>query len=314
MSGIMDSLRGIYHFMTDMTPPGLTTVPPRRRRPVIWQQDDRPLVSRLQAEPDLEASIARSLGLLGGLGKLATAGETIMVKPNFNSPDPYPGSTDLDFLSAVVRLLLQTGARVVVGESSGGIWRPTRNTLARLGVPELLSGLGVELIAFEDSPRDWVEVEIPGDYLKKATVPRSAYEASKLVYLPCLKTHNLARFSLSLKLAVGLLHPGQRRSLHWKNLEQKAAEINLALQPDLVIMDGRKAFVTGGPAKGKLVEPGVILASGDMVATDVEALEILLSYGARNRLLPDPWASPQIVTALRHGLGSGKGGYRVIVE
>ena len=52
------------------------------------------------------------------------------------------------------------------------------------------------------------------------------------------------------------------------------------------------------------------MASGDMVAIDVEALKILGSYKARNRLLPDPYDSPQIVTALRHSLGAEE--YRVV--
>jgi hypothetical protein len=76
------------------------------------------------------------------------------------------------------------------------------------------------------------------------------------------------------------------------------------LQPDLVIVDGRKAFVSGGPNKGELVEPGIIMASGDLVAIDIEALKILGSYKANNRLPPNPCDSPQIVTAIRHGLGS----------
>jgi hypothetical protein len=46
------------------------------------------------------------------------------------------------------------------------------------------------------------------------------------------------------------------------------------------------------------------------VAIDVEALKILGSYKAKNRLLSNPCDSPQIVTALRHGLGSGE--YRVV--
>jgi uncharacterized protein (DUF362 family) len=98
--------------------------------------------------------------------------------------------------------------------------------------------------------------------------------------------------------------------MHMGNLERKIAEFGLALQPDLIIMDGRKAFVSGGPAKGELVEPGVIMASGDLVAIDVEALKILGSYGAKNRLLPNPYDSPQIVTAL--GLGLGSKDYEVI--
>jgi uncharacterized protein (DUF362 family) len=132
-----------------------------------------------------------------------------------------------------------------------------------------------------------------------------------MVYLPCAHTHDQARFSGALKLAVGFMHPGERRALHASNLEQKCAEINLCWQPDLVIMDAREVFVSGGPDKGELAEPDILLASGDLVAVDVEAMKVLLSYPADNRLDKDPWHSQQVITAVKHGLGVGAGGYRV---
>ncbi len=314
MSTLTDSVEGIVHFMFDRVPDGLPTPAPKPRESNIWQQDGIPMVSKVKVTENLESSIRRSLDLLGGLGKLAGPTDTIMVKPNFNSPDPYPGSTDLDFLRIVLTMLKETGARIIVGESSGGIWRPTKKTLDKVELPQMLAGMGVDLVIFDEHPMDWVQMEIGGDYLKKVTMPRSGYEATKLVYLPCLKTHNLARFSLSLKLAMGFLHPGERRALHMGNLERKLVEINLAWQPDLIIMDGRKAFVTGGPDKGKLAEPGIIMASGDMIAIDVEGLKVLLSYGEKNRLKPNPWDSAQIVTALKHGLGSREGAYKLVSE
>ena len=88
------------------------------------------------------------------------------------------------------------------------------------------------------------------------------------------------------------------------NLHQGFLDDIAAVDPSVVVMDGRKAFVTGGPATGELVEPGVIMASGDMVAIDVEALRILGAYKAKNKLLPDPYDSPQVETALSHDLGS----------
>lgn len=314
MSSFVDSIEGIIHFLTDSVPEGLPTVAPKPRNPNIWRQDVTPVVSKVTAQDDLGLSIRKSLDLIGDLGKLAGPADTIMVKPNFNSPDPYPGSTDLEFLRIVLSLLKDTGARIVVGESSGGMWRPTRKTLSRVGLAEMLSKMGVELMIFDDHPRDWVHIAVDGDYLRRVTMPRSAYESTKLVYIPCLKTHKLARFSLSLKLAVGFLHPGERRAMHRGSLENKVVEINLAWQPDLIIMDGRKAFISGGPATGKLAEPGIIMASGDMIAIDVEGLDVLLSYGEKNRLPPNPWDSAQIVTASRHALGSRQGEYRLISE
>lgn len=308
--GLADTLRGVYHFLGDRTPKEVDIAPAKPRKENPFCKDGVTLVSKVHVEHDLISSITRGVELIGGLEKVISPGDRVMVKPNFNSPDPYPGSTDLDLLKAVVHLLLEAGAKVIVGDCAGGIWRPTRKVLEKVRALRLLTETGVEVIAFEDSSNDWVRVKIEGDYLREVTVPRSAYEADKMVYLPCMKTHRLARFSLSLKLGVGFMHPGERRALHFRNLEQKVAEINLVWQPDLIIMDGRRSFVSGGPEKGELVEPGVIMASGDLVAIDVEALKILTSYEAKNRLMPNPFDSPQIVTALRHGLGTGE--YQVI--
>jgi uncharacterized protein (DUF362 family) len=250
--------------------------------------------------------------LLGDLKQAIGRGDRVFVKPNFNSPDPFPASTDLGFLRAVIELVLEAGAKVTIGESSGGVWRPTRKVFNQLGLPELARKLGVELIAFDDRPNDWLQININGDYLSKVIMPRSAYEADGVIYLPCMKTHNIGAFSGAIKLAFGFVAPGQRRGFHIGHLQEKLAEISLCWQPDLIVMDGRKAFVSGGPAKGQLVEPGLVLASGDLVAIDVEAMKVLLNYPASNKIPANPWGLPQIAAALKHGLGSREGEFIVV--
>ncbi len=306
---VIDRLIGIYHFLGDRAPKNLPLVPPKPARRNPWQKDGKVVVAKSVAGGDVRRSIGQVLTLLGPLSAAISRGDRVLVKPNFNSEDPYPASTDLVFLRAVVELLLEAGARVTIGESAGAIWRPTTKVFRRLDLYGLAGSLGVELIAFDDRPKDWVRIPIDGDYLHSLTMPRSAYEADRLVYLPCLKTHQLAAFSGALKLAFGFVHPGERRSFHRSHRSEKLAEVNLCWQPDLILMDGRKAFVTGGPQRGTVVEPGLILASGDIVAIDVEAVKVLLTYKARNLLTPDPWQLPQISAAVKRGLSEGKDGY-----
>jgi len=312
MVSFIDKIIGVYHFLSDRTPRNIPLVAPKPRVVNPWRRNGQVLVARVIASRDIRDSIDRAIALLGHLGQAIDRGDKVLVKPNFNSPDPYPGSTDLIFLRAVVELLLEAGTKVTIGESAGGIWRPTRNVFRKLGMFELARYLDVELVAFEDKVNDWVRIKINGYYLDTVTMPRSAYEADKIVYLPGMKTHYIARFSGALKLVVGFMHPGERRTLHARHLEQKVAEISLCWQPNLILMDARKAFLSSGPAKGQLAEPGLVLASGDLVAIDVEAMKVLLTYKAKNRLLADPWQSLQIVTALRHNLGAGKNGYIVV--
>ncbi len=312
MVSFIDKIIGVYHFLSDRTPRNIPLVAPKPHVVNPWRRNGQVLVARVIASRDIRDSIDRAIALLGHLGQAIDRGDKVLVKPNFNSPDPYPGSTDLIFLRAVVELLLEAGTKVTIGESAGGIWRPTRNVFRKLGMFELARYLDVELVAFEDKVNDWVRIKINGYYLDTVTMPRSAYEADKIVYLPGMKTHYIARFSGALKLVVGFMHPGERRTLHARHLEQKVAEISLCWQPNLILMDARKAFLSSGPAKGQLAEPGLVLASGDLVAIDVEAMKVLLTYKAKNRLLADPWQSLQIVTALRHNLGAGKNGYIVV--
>ena len=313
MAGLIDKAIGLYHFVGDRVPKDISLVDPKPRAVNPWYSNGQAIVARVTAGEDIRDSVDRVIALLGHLGQAIDRGDRVLVKPNFNSPDPFPASTDMLFLRVVIELLLEAGARVTIGESSGGVWRPTRKVFDKLGVYELASHLGVGLVAFEDRADGWVRVRVGGDYLSSVVMPRSAYEADKIVYLPCMKTHKLSRFSGALKLAVGFMHPGERRALHARYLEQKVAEISLCWQPNLIIMDGRKAFVSGGPDKGELAEPGLVLASGDLIAIDVEAMKVLLTYKARNKLTADPWQSSQIATASKHGLGVGKNGY-IIVE
>jgi len=309
---MFDKAIGIYHFITDRAPKNVPVVEPKPRITNRFCQNGRPIISKVTPGSNLRESIEKCLTLLGNAKQVFRRGDRVLVKPNFNSPDPFPASTDMDFLRAIIEILAETGAKIVIGESSGGIWRPTRKVFQKMGVTELARDYGVELIAFEDKPNDWVRVRINGEFLDTVIVPRSAYEADKLLYLPCMKTHSIAGYTGALKLAVGFMHPGERRALHAHYLKQKIAEITLFRQPDLIIMDGRKSFVSGGPDKGQLVTPAVLLASGDPVAIDVEAIKILLGYKANNKLAQDPWQSPEIVTALKQGLSPAQDGYEVI--
>jgi len=312
MSNLFDKAVGAYHFLSDRVPRNIPVVEPKARTVNPWRRGSHVIVSKVTAEENTRLVVEKAISLLGNLGWAISRGDTVLVKPNFNSPDPFPASTDLHFLRTVVEVLLEAGAKPTIGESSGGLWRPTRKVFHELHVDELAQKLSVDLVAFEDMDTDWVRIKIGGDYLKGATMPRSAYEADRMVYLPCMKTHNLAAFSGAIKLAFGFVAPGQRRSFHLGHLQEKLAEVSLCWQPDLIIMDGRKAFVSGGPNKGQLVDPGLVLACGDLVAIDVEAINVILDYQASNKIPSNPWELPQIATTLKHGLGVGEGQYLVL--
>jgi len=259
-------------------------------------------VSKVEASQDLKQSVEIAVDLIGGFKRVISSGDKVIVKPNFNSDDPFPASSDPEFIKTVVRFLYEAGAsQVVIVESSGMPWLPTKNVLEKTGMLKAANECDAQMKILDYS--QWVDIAIEGRRWKKVSIAKDALEEdAKFVWLPCLKTHRYASFSLSLKLAVGLLDFKRRGNLHSTFLEEKIAELNLAVHPDLIIMDGRKCFVTGGPDVGHVEEPKVILASGDRVAIDVEGIKIIESFASAS-LRGDPWSYDQIRRAAELGLG-----------
>lgn len=225
-----------------------------------------------------------------------------MVKPNFNTADPYPASTDFDFLKTVVELVYEAGAKLVMICESSTMTLNTKKVLQQCRVFELQDlTIGARVYVLEEGK--WTKKEIPeAKYLKTVALPDILQRSDKLILLPCLKTHFLAQYSGALKLAVAFMKPRQRVSLHLKNIQEKIAELNLLLHPDLIIMDARKCFINKGPSDGQIAEPNLILASTSRVAIDIEGVKIIQRYKGNSLKGIEPAQLPQIKRAIEIGI------------
>jgi len=277
-----------------------------------YQKDGKILLSKVASTGNLKEDILQSVNLIGGFQKVTEKGDDVLLKPNYNSADPPPASSDPDFLKAVVELLFEHGAeKVVVGESSMQA-TSTRKVMEKAGALAKLQDTGAEVVFFDEGK--WVKVNVGGKYLKAASLAERALQADKLIYSCCMKTHFRADFSLSLKLAFGFTKRSERMAFHIRYLKEKLVDLNSVVHPNLIIMDGRKCFIAGGPFSGEVREPNVILVSGDRIAMDVEATKIIESFeGAK--LKDDPWSYPQIHRAVELGLGvKGEKEYRIVSQ
>lgn len=292
----------------------LRTAPPQSgysiRTPLNAWRSERPL------EPDaaLVTQVHDAVEAIGGFSRLVRPGDRITIKPNFNSGDPPPNSTDIPFLIALIRLMRDHGAgRVVVGESSRHPPTSSRFEMRRTGVFEACRREGAEVVVFGDG--HWTPVRTRGDLFGWVEVARPLLECDRLVFACCLKTHWLSKFSMSIKLMVGGTRPRHRARLHFGGqFEERVAELASTVTPDLILVDGRSAFVRGGPCYGLVRRPNVILASGDRIAADVESVRELQRYPECS-LKDDPWSYRQIREAVRLGLGvRGAEEYRVVTH
>ena len=244
-----------------------------------------------------EVFILRTSDRVAGVKKLLSRfslheyrGKRVALKANFNSDDPFPASTHPETLGAIVETLKAADVvDITLAERSG--MGNTRQVLEHRGVFELSEKLGFNAVVLDEvAGGEWVKIERDGTHwLKGFYVAKVFLDADKIVQTCCLKTHRFGgHFTLSLKNSVGLVAkrlPGTIYDYMWELhgspfQRLMIAEINKFCKADLIVMDAMKAFVSGGPEKGKLVEPGLLLASQDRVAIDAVGVAILRIFGA----------------------------------
>jgi uncharacterized protein (DUF362 family) len=280
----------------------------------LFVDNGHPIVSKVASGKDLKQSIIRAVELIGGINKLVEKGDTILLKPNYNTADPYPGSSDPNFVGAVIEMLREAGAeKIIVGERTAFLHN--RKVLEKAGITEVARRAGAEVTVFGRDGwhtlldrKGWRRVRVAGGkFLHSVSLARQALEARKIVYVPLIKTHHAAEFTGSIKLSMGLVKPFfDQPKFHARHLQEKLAELGLIVKPDLIIMDARKVFITGGPAKGELRTPNLILASGNQVAIDIEGVKIIQSYPGNALEGRNVWDLTQIRHAVELGLGPSK--------
>ncbi len=235
----------------------------------------------------------------------------VLIKPNFNTADPAPGSTHNETLIALVDEIWKMGASsITLGERS---YPPTQEVMEKKGIIPLLKEKDVKIINFDDlKKKDWIEMNPKGSHWSNGfRVARPILEAECLICTCCLKTHQFGGvFTLSLKLHVGVV-PTVRHGFQYMSelhqspyQEELIAEINATFSPDLVVLDGIDAFVDGGPATGTRVKGNVFLVSNDRIAIDAAGVAVLKELGS-NRAIMDKkiFHQKQISRAVDLGLG-----------
>lgn len=254
---------------------------------------------------DRTAGIKRAIDLLG---INPVKGKNVLLKPNFNTADPFPGSTHNDTLTNLILHLNGMGAKgITVGERSGP--PDTADVLKDKGIYDICKNLGAGLINFEELPPDgWVKVKPKESHWRDGFyVAKPILDSECIVSACCLKTHRFGGvFTMSLKLSVGVTHKNNMRELHtsFLSMRKMIAEINQAYKPSLILLDAIEAFVDGGPAKGTRKRADVIVAGTDRIAIDAVGVAILKELGSNEAIMDRKiFEQEQIARAVEIGLG-----------
>ena len=301
-TGSMDVYRSLLE-----SPPLGPLVPYRPLRLDPYSIHGRSVVALVRSDDRLEG-IREAVRLLGGLEHVIkdVKGE-ILIKPNCNTDDPYPRDTHPETVRTISQMLISTGFppdRIVLGETSGrGRGLPTRNTLANLGILEVAKELGIRVCCFEED--DWVTVKPTNveSWPRGIKIPRRKYDEQRIILTPILRPHSTATFTMSLKLAVGMLDSLGREWLHNGQAHiRKLIEINKAYSADLVIADA--SIVLVNKELTRTANPGIIIASGNRVASDAICVALMKTLNAERISDMPVLMHKQLQYASRIGLGS----------
>ncbi|UCG02205.1 MAG: DUF362 domain-containing protein [Candidatus Heimdallarchaeota archaeon] len=244
----------------------------------------------------------------------ALKGKRVAIKPNFNTADPPPASTDIEIIRVLITHLKICGVKkITVVERAGPA--DTHDTMETKGLFALQKEIGgFDILDLSSLPHsEWIQFQpvqqSDSNWKNGFLFPKFIQSVDAIIALPCLKTHQFGgHFTFSLKLAVGFV-PRQgyefMRELHSSPHQRKLiAEINQIYTPTLVILDGIDAFVEGGPARGKLEHPHVMLAGTDRIAIDAVGVTILRDLGTTPEVANGPvFEQEQIARAVELKLG-----------
>jgi len=257
---------------------------------------------------DRAAGIKRAIDILG---INPVRGKNVLLKPNFNTADPFPASTHNDTLTHLILHLKEMGAKnITIGERSGP--PHTSDVLKEKVIYELCKKLDVGLINFEElSKSEWVRIKPENSHWRNGfDMAKPIIDSECIVTTCCLKTHGYGGvFTMSLKLSVGITNKKNMNELHTSILSMRKmiAEINLAYSPSLILMDGIEAFVDGGPMSGTKKRGDVIVAGTDRIAIDAVGIAILKDLGSNKSIMEKKiFEQEQIHRAVELGLGISK--------
>lgn len=267
-------------------------------------RDKRTKVSLIKT-PDRASGIKKAIEILN---INPVKGKDVLLKPNFNTADPFPGSTHNDTLTHLILHLKEMGAKTItIGERSGP--PDTSDVLKEKGIYALCKRLDVGLINFEELPPDeWVRIKPENSHWRNGfDVARPVLDSKCIVSTCCLKTHGYGGvFTMSLKLSVGVTHKRNMSELHTslRSMRKMIAEINQACNPSLILLDAIEAFVDRGPAKGTKKRADVIIAGTDRIAIDAVGLAVLKELGSNEAIMGKRiFEQEQIARAVELGLG-----------
>jgi len=271
-------------------------------------------VAVVRCESYEETQVAKALDKVFeniDLAEIVRPGNLVLLKPNLLAPRKPDAAvtTHPAVVREVAKRVLALGAKVMVGDSSGGVvggHYPTERSLRLSGMIRVCEELGITPVNFDTAGS--TRIPVAGRYLTELEVARPVVEADVIINLPKLKTHSATLYTGAVKNMFGSV-PGSRKADYHsqapsaRDFSRLLVDIIQSLTPQLSIVDGIVGMEGNGPGVGSPVDIGLIIAGVNPVLVDAVCCRAIGLNPSRVRYLEE---------AENRGMCSSLSGYSLV--
>jgi len=221
--------------------------------------------------------------------------DVVLLKPNlvFSREDWIGVDTDPRVVEAMIRALKDKGVhRIAVGDGSGMGQSATR-AFEYCGYTDMAKRYGIRLVDLEKDSFVEVPVTMDGPF-RTLFISKTVHDCDFFVNIPLIKTHYQTVITCAMKNLKGTMPRAMKTKFHSVSLHRAIAQLNSALKPDLILVDGLRGDMRNETGHNTIELDRIFLATNP-VEMDSVAADIL---GYRPREVP------YIAFAADAGLGS----------
>lgn len=235
-----------------------------------YSQTGREKVAIVRVEEDVEASVLKSIDLLGGLN--VKKDDMVIVKPNVCHPKNLYNMiiTDPRVLEAVLNIVKRKAKKVIVVESDS-ISGTADDKVTKSGTMDVIKKCGAEFLNLSDDETE--EHEVAGLTLQ---IPKTVLNADFFINMPKLKTFSRKQIfvTVAMKNMFGTLANKKKYKLH-KALVDILVFLNGAIRQDLTIVDGIVGMQGIGPDRGSPVNMNLIISGLNPITTEAACCHVM---------------------------------------
>ncbi len=223
-------------------------------------------------EAAVRISLTEALENIGGLD-FVKEGMTVAIKANlvtFMKPDKA-ATTHPVLLSELVKLLTERGARVIIGDSPGGLYNAAfvGRVYAATGMHEVEKA-GAQLnYDFSQKEAHFEDGKIAKSFAYTAFLDK----ADVIINFCKLKSHGMMGMSAAVKNMFGAIPGTIKPEYHFKYPDQSdfanmLIDLNEYFKPTISIVDAVVGMEGNGPTQGKPKKIGAVIASSSPYLAD----------------------------------------------